>query len=67
MDRYTNRDEDTIVIKDMHDSHLINSHLYFIKKRAEARARNASSKKILSMSILIAFIEEEIDRRGILI
>jgi hypothetical protein len=60
---YKNRKGDTIEISRMESDHLINSYDYFRKKRYEWQQKGEDGMKILKISLLIAQLKAEIDKR----
>jgi hypothetical protein len=66
IDKYHNRNKQIVEIQKMDSWHLINAHNYFRKVRAGYAEKDTPAEKILSISLLIAAIREEIDKRGLL-
>jgi thymidylate synthase len=60
---YKNRKGTIIEISEMESDHLINSYDYFRKKRYEWQQKNEDGTKILKISLLIAQLKSEIDKR----
>lgn len=60
---YKNRKGESIEISTMDSDHLINSYDYFKKKRYEWEKDNKEGEKILKLSLLIAQIKVEINKR----
>jgi thymidylate synthase len=60
---YKNRKGTIIEISEMESDHLINSYDYFRKKRYEWQQKNEDGTKILKISLLIAQLKAEIDKR----
>ena len=60
---YKNRKGTIIEISEMESDHLINSYDYFRKKRFEWQQKNEDGTKILKISLLIAQLKAEIDKR----
>lgn len=60
---YKNRKGNSIEISTMDNDHLINSYDYFRKKRYEWEKDDKEGEKILKLSLLIAQLKTEIDRR----
>ena len=60
---YKNRKGESIEISAMDNDHLINSYDYFRKKRYEWEKDDKEGEKILKLSLLIAQLKTEIDKR----
>jgi len=65
--KYKDRQGAIHIIKDMDDEHLLNAHRYFALKRFELKERKwITGKDLLSISLLINALWQEIDRRELL-
>lgn len=62
--KYHNRKKQSIDISSMESDHLINAYDYFRKKRYEWQQKNdRSGDDVLKLSLLIAALKDEIDKR----
>jgi hypothetical protein len=66
IDKYYNRTKHIVEISKMDSWHLINAHNYFRKVRSSYAEKDTPADKILKISLLIAAIREEINKRGLL-
>lgn len=63
IDRYKDRTGKIYVIAEMEDDHLQNAYRYFSLKRLEFSEKNHDGKTLLSLSLLINSLWQEIERR----
>ena len=66
IDRYKDRQGKIYVIKEMEDDHLLNAHRYFSIKRLEFSRKGVGGKNLLSISLLINSLWQEIEKRELL-
>lgn len=67
IDRYKDRNGNVYIIEKMDDAHLLNAHRYFAMKRLELKDRKGiTGKDLLSISLLINALWQEIDKRELL-
>ena len=63
---YKDRQGKVYVIREMEDSHLLNAERYFAMKRLELSKKGVDGKTLLSISLLINALWQEIERRELL-
>lgn len=67
IDRYKDRQGKIYVISEMDDEHILNAHRYFSTIRLKLKDKsNITGKELLSISLLINSLWQEIDKRELL-
>ena len=67
IDKYKGGGGEIFIIREMDDSHLLNSQRYFATKRLKMQGdKNFTGKDILEISLLISALNQEIDKRELL-